>query len=267
MYFNRKMTTIVLIGAGMSLPFAAKADELNVSMGLGYAPDYVGSDDYILVPLPSFSYESPAITIRSNGLGLEADLIKSPQFGFGPIIRYDGGRNSLFTAQDPVIRRLGKVNGAIESGAFFEGSLPLTRSETEMPLTLVMRVSAVSRATRKSGGILFETSIGLVGSAGKWTVGSTVTSSLGTARYQNLYYGISAGDSQNSGLSQFHAGGGVRDVGLGVFATRSISERLTITPVAAYSRIVGDVADSPIVDARGSKDQFFAGISLGYRVF
>jgi len=44
----------------------------------------------------------------------------------------------------------------------------------------------------------------------------------------------------------------------------SFSENWHLSGGVVYTRLLGDAADSPVVDDRGSKDQIFAGLGIAY---
>ena len=46
--------------------------------------------------------------------------------------------------------------------------------------------------------------------------------------------------------------------------TGDLTHGLSIFGIGSYSRLVGDIADSPIVDNRGSASQWQAAIGLAY---
>jgi outer membrane protein len=56
----------------------------------------------------------------------------------------------------------------------------------------------------------------------------------------------------------------LRDIRVPLVAIFSFSEKWHVAGGVIYSRLLGDAADSPIVDNRGSEDQFFAGIGIAY---
>lgn len=45
--------------------------------------------------------------------------------------------------------------------------------------------------------------------------------------------------------------------------TYQMTERVQIGLVARYARLLGDAADSPIVDEEGDPNQFFGGLLVG----
>ena len=87
----------------------------------------------------------------------------------------------------------------------------------------------------------------------------TVTDS----NYQDAYFGIGT-QNASAGLPAFDAGGGVQSVGAAIGYIQQLSPRWGIYSYAKYDRLVGDPADSPVVAAFGSRDQFAGGIALTY---
>ena len=79
------------------------------------------------------------------------------------------------------------------------------------------------------------------------------------------YFGVSSAQSEKSGLSPFDAGGGFKNVGITLGLDYVFTDSIGIGGRAQYKRLVGDAADSPIVDDKGSADQFFSGLFLTYR--
>ena len=71
-------------------------------------------------------------------------------------------------------------------------------------------------------------------------------------------------DAGRSGLSQFSADGGLRDIRVPLMAIFSFSESWHLAGGVIYSRLLGDAADSPVTSDRGSKNQFFVGAGVAY---
>lgn len=241
----------------------APEEGLSFGFGIGVAPDAVGSNDYIPVPLPSVELRRGALRLRSNGLGLEATLAERNGFSAGVIARLDAGRNDLFDAEDVVVQQLTRVDSSLEAGGFMELSRPYSAMGGGL---LVARISAVRGLSGGHEGTLVEGSVGSLRSLGRyWTTGVFVTATAQDDRYADAYFGVSARDAAATGLRRFEARSGLRDVGLSAFAARQVSRRLSMTYTVAYSRLVSDAGQSPIVTERGSRDQLFGGVSLTWR--
>ncbi|MEM9057655.1 MAG: MipA/OmpV family protein, partial [Pseudomonadota bacterium] len=67
-------------------------------------------------------------------------------------------------------------------------------------------------------------------------------------------------DALRADLPVYDAGGGLRDIGVDAYSIVSFSERSGVFLRAAFNRLLGDFADSPIVDPEGSANQWFAGV-------
>ena len=76
------------------------------------------------------------------------------------------------------------------------------------------------------------------------------------------YFGIDAADAARSGLDQYSADEGFKDVSFGGAAYRLFDGGAS--RLAIYTRLIDDAADSPVVDDVGDENQFFAGALVNY---
>jgi outer membrane scaffolding protein for murein synthesis (MipA/OmpV family) len=96
-------------------------------------------------------------------------------------------------------------------------------------------------------------------------VALTATIDYASGEYMSTYFGIDAGDSARSGLKTYDADAGIKDVGLGVVLQYYPWDRVGFRALARYTRLVGDAADSPVVDDRGDENQVVGGLMVTYR--
>jgi outer membrane scaffolding protein for murein synthesis (MipA/OmpV family) len=90
--------------------------------------------------------------------------------------------------------------------------------------------------------------------------------SLATEDYFETYYGVTPNEAIASGLSPFEPdGGGLRSAGVGGAVTWHTTDKVTTSVFAEYRRLLGDAADSSLVEERGSPNQFLIGVSATYR--
>ena len=86
--------------------------------------------------------------------------------------------------------------------------------------------------------------------------------------YADYYYSISPAESLSSGLAIYEAEGGLKEWRLGLTALHAFSGDLThgwsVFTSGSYGHLVGDFADSPIVDNRGSASQWMAAVGVAY---
>jgi MipA family protein len=83
-------------------------------------------------------------------------------------------------------------------------------------------------------------------------------------RYQQAYFGVNARESAATGLPIYEPRGGLYAVAATAGALYQFTPRWGVTGYARYARIVEDAADSPVVEAFGSPNQFSAGLALTY---
>ncbi len=89
--------------------------------------------------------------------------------------------------------------------------------------------------------------------------------SFASADYFDAYYGVNATESENSGLSEYNPGSGLKSIGFGGAYDWKATENVTTSVFGEYSRLMGAAADSSLVRERGSANQFTFGVSASYR--
>jgi outer membrane scaffolding protein for murein synthesis (MipA/OmpV family) len=227
------------------------AREWALSIGLisGFAPDYEGSNDYSFGFGPNIS-ASWRNTIFYKGKTLGANLIREKNFKAGPILSFSSGRDE---DDNDKLKGLGDVDGSTEAGGFV--------SYRKRP----WRFRAEARQDIDSGheGALVE----LTGGSTLPFLNPLVFCEIGMTwasdDYMESFFGVNGQQSANSGLERHQADAGIKDINVSMTAGYAITNRWRIGGAVEYKRLLGDAADSPIVD---DKNQFLAGISLSYHM-
>ncbi|MEM7276795.1 MAG: MipA/OmpV family protein [Pseudomonadota bacterium] len=123
--------------------------------------------------------------------------------------------------------------------------------------------AAVAIATGDKGVVWF------VGGSRTWRTSSerlflTLRTDLSGSSQENQQtdFGITDSQSLASGFPVYTAGGGLKSLGLGLSAEYQLSDRWFLVATADFERLLGDVADSPIVF---DDNNIEAGISFLYR--
>jgi len=80
--------------------------------------------------------------------------------------------------------------------------------------------------------------------------------------FMDAFFSVNAQQAARSGFNAYDADAGIKDVYLGLNADIPLSQQWSLKMTGMYSRLIGDAADSPIVE---SEDQFFGGLGLTYR--
>lgn len=256
--------------AGSAMPSAdevADKDTLTIAGGVGYKPDYEGSDDYHLIPAAAVRGQYHGISFTTRATYLYVDVIKdSTKFGFdfGPIV---GARsNKRRHIHDDVVELLPKTKTAFEVGGFAGVSLHgLTNPYDTLALRLdvLHDVGNAHESTTFSPSLDFSTPLSI-----KTYASASIGAEFVSNKFADYYYSITPAGSLASGLPAFNAGGGMKNWKASLLLNQSITGNLlhglSIFGTAQYSRLVGDFRDSPIVSLRGSPNQWLLATGIAY---
>ena len=256
--------------AGPAMPSAeevADKDALTIAGGVGYRPDYEGSDDYHLIPAAAVRGKYHGISFTTRATYLYVDVIKdSAKFGFdfGPII---GARsNKRRHIHDDVVELLPKTKTAFEVGGFagvsFHG-LTNPYDTLALRLDVLHDVGNAHESTTFSPSLDFSTPLSI-----KTYASASIGAEFVSNKFADYYYSITPAGSLASGLPTFNAGGGMKNWKTSLLVNQSITGNLlhglSIFGTVQYSRLTGDFKRSPIVSLRGSPNQWLAAAGLAY---
>ena len=262
----RLATSSILVACLMAAP--AGAGELLDGSGLSLAalqvggfvvlaPKYEGSDEYevsgfpILAPSGFGIGDDGFIQFRGPD-DLRVRVLNFGGFEAGPLLGWRFDRDEDDSER---LWGLGDVDGG-----FVLGGYVAYRMGPLMPFVSyhhqvggddtggVLRFGAEARTTLAPG----------------LAVSATVGASYADEDYHDAYFSISPFQSAASaaGLAVYDAGAGIKDVYVGLTADVPVGADWTLKLSGRYARLVGDAADSPVVE---SEDQFYAGLGLTYR--
>ena len=255
---NRRSLLILLIvlfvacSIVVATSIALSAD-ISIGGGIGLVPDYEGSDDYELVPIPFVNviWEN-GMFFNLEGLTAKANLIPSNFWRLGLIANYRPKRSHV---ENDKVDRLENVEPALEVGPFagiqyknWNVSVEVTTDVAEgHDGTLFAVRSGYNWVTSENLTILFDAS-----------------ATYASNDYMASYFSIDLLDSLRSGLPQYHAAGGFKDINFRLGLAYGITDRWSARAIASYTRLVGDAEDSPAVDDVGDANQFFGGFVTIY---
>jgi outer membrane scaffolding protein for murein synthesis (MipA/OmpV family) len=80
--------------------------------------------------------------------------------------------------------------------------------------------------------------------------------------YMDAFFSVTDVQAGKSGLQEYDAESEIKDIYIGLNADVPLSDRWSLKLTGQYSRLLGDAADSPIVE---TENQFFGGLGLTYR--
>lgn len=226
--------------------------------GASLWPDYEGSDDYEpgAMPLLVVSYRD-LVFLSGPSLGANLLTMRGPGPGnvlqAGPLVRYGFGRDE---DDNDALRGLGDVDASVEIGGFVRYGMGDLSAE----------LKAFKDVADGHDGILAELTLGYRRQLGqRWHASAELAATWADDNYMQTFFGITAAQAQASGLRRFDAEAGFKDVGVSLGLNYAFTEHWFVGGRAGYTRLVGDAADSPLVDDEGSADQFNIGLMVGYR--
>jgi outer membrane protein len=228
-------------------------DRWRVGLGAGvlYSPDYLGSNDWRAIPLIAPEIRAPfdrAYLSFRDGLG--ATVLREGPFSLGLVLRPRFGRDQ---DDNEALQGMGDIGISGEGGAYLSYSDRewLIRGEVRQGFGGFSGLVADARLDR-----VFRPRQDLILSAGPRL-------SWGGSGFAETFFGVDPSQSQRSGYPVFKpndywfaavAGG----------ATFVVNERWSVIAFGEVGRILGQSADSPLVE-RGSPTQGVVGLTVAYR--
>jgi MipA family protein len=240
---------------------AEPGTKLSVTLGLGaaFAPDYEGSDDAAFVPLWNLRLGNlyhPETFVSITGPQLRSNLVPSDHWRFGVSGRYLPDYEDV---DDDKVQELRDVDKTILFGVTLGYDFVPGRQQD-----LALELDAQYDVAEGNGGILTPRLRWRHPLAQRLLFESTLQASWADEDYMENRFGISGGDAERSGLDSHDADEGFKNASVSGSLTYQLSQKLSLTGLAAFSRLLGDAEDSPIVDDQGSANQLLGGVLLNY---
>jgi outer membrane scaffolding protein for murein synthesis (MipA/OmpV family) len=248
------------LGSGGYKDAGAAPDEwaitgLKVGGILIVKPTYEGSDNYEVFGFPyifpTFA-GGPGFFSRIDAKGLDDirfKLIDRGGFVAGPLGGYNLGRDE---DDDDALDGLGNVDGGVVAGAFAGYRFGPVLLDVSFHNTFGDDGGYQIRFGAEAERPLSE----------RFLLTARVGATYADDDYMSNYFGVSLGQSLSSGLPEYDAEAGFKDVHVELGLKAELDAHWSARASVRYSRLIGDAADSPIVE---SEDQVMGLIGLSYR--
>ncbi|RTL72616.1 MAG: MipA/OmpV family protein [Hyphomicrobiales bacterium] len=223
-----------------------------IGAGVVVVPKFEGAKTYQAVPFP---FIAPSGLNQGTGFvqvrGLDdfrLRFFKSNGFEAGLVTGYRLGRDSSDSSK---LAGFNDINGGLVLGGyagyragplFFSASYhhQVTGDDTGGVVRLLAEhTSRLDRST---------------------TLTATVATNIASKDYMQTYFGVTP--AQAGLLPVYSASAGFKDVSASLTAAVELDPKWTLYMTGKYTRLVGDAADSPVID---TPNQFFAGAGLTYK--
>jgi outer membrane scaffolding protein for murein synthesis (MipA/OmpV family) len=213
-------------------------------------PKFEGAKHYEGEPSVIIDIRYRDIAFASDGEGIGVNLLHGRNYRAGVALAYDLGRDQH---DDPHLKGLGNIDTAPEAKLFAEYFL--------LP---VVFSAALHQGIGGHNGLLGELGayIPLPLFDQKLIIFTGPSLTLANGEYMRSYFGVSAKQAAATSFRQFSARGGFKSTGWGATAIYRIDDNWLIVSDFAYERLIGDAANSPIVE---TSSQFTANLNLAYR--
>ena len=245
-----------------------RSDTLTIAAGAAWNPDYEGSDDYHIIPAAAVRGRVGGMNFWSSATWLYLDVIGRPDSGIdfdaGPIVGLRFNRTGK--VKDDFVDALPERNTAIEVGGFAGVSwhgLTNPYDALSLRVDLLKDVGNAHESTLISPSLSFGTPLSRT-----FYVSASASAEWAGGGYADYYYSIDGPQAFLSTLPLYDADGGLKEWSLSLLANHSVTGDLTgglsVFATGSYTRLTGDFADAPIVDLRGSPNQWLAAAGLAY---
>ena len=230
------------------------------------APAWQGSRDMAFSVFPDIrlNYKDAVFASVQEGLGWNA--VNRDGWKIGPIARLRFGRQEstggspfLITGGSDALRGFGDVKLAGEFGGFVQYNVDRR----------VALRTEVRRGVGGHEGVVAEPSIRFSDRAGKFRYSLGLRSTFASAKYTQIYFGVTPQQGLAAGLAPFSTGSGLVSAGVSGALIRPLGNRGqhgALTLLTGYDRLGNVVADSTLIRQRGRRDQFTVGLAYGYRL-
>lgn len=216
-------------------------------------PKYKGSDQYDFSGLPFIDIKYKKIFFLNFREGLGVNVLYAPNFRAGISLNFYGSReaedsNNLQGLQD--------IDAGLDAGAF--GSVSLGRLSAKLKFR--QDISSNHKGLLLSGRLGYRLSL-----MRKLLTNINIRTTFANDNYMKSYFGITSAQSSSSGLREFKAGSGIKNVSGGANFIYPLDRHWSVISFLDYSRLLNDAASSPLVKDLGSNNQFLLGFGIGYK--
>lgn len=267
LFFSTAITAICLTNNAIAQQAKSKRqfqnDGWSVTAGVApvYSPVFEGASDYGLSIFPDIRVKYGDDFFASVPDGIGYNLINKNGWKAGPIAKIRFGRDEetggspfLITGDSDALQGLGEVDTAGELGGFVQYFAHNIRTRAEL-----------RQGFGGHEGIVGDLSINYVDNYGPLFYSFGPNATYANSDYINTYFGINNLQSINSGLANYSADSGINSYGISGSATMPINNKVAATLFSSYNRLGNEISNSPLVEERGSPNQFMVGLAFGYR--
>jgi MipA family protein len=256
-------------GNAMASEIVASGDVANtptvVGLGIAIIPDYIGSSDYKVAPLPyvKYTFSGSERYIKLAGAELTANLLNSSSFYLGPLVRYYSARDD--DVKDDVVKDMDKIDGGLSVGGFVAYEIKGEEPRNKLNFTFKFLTDVSSEYS----GYMMDLDVTLWRKvAPRWDAFVGAGTTYADDNYMDTYFGVNnnnRGSVPLADLPNFTAEKGIRDLRAQGGAIWYYDKNWLLGGLLRYQYLLNDAYNSPIVDKRGDPNQLGFALFAGFR--
>ena len=252
------LVLLATCGVSVLAPLQARAQEggqdgyrLELGAAALYRPEYKGSNDYEVAPLPyvSFRYSRGDRYVGFAGGLLRANIVPGGLFEFGPLVSFERGRDD--DIENLPVRRLGEIDDTLMAGVFISRDIDLGEDSG-----FQIGAEVLTDTGDANEGVMAKIEAGYHRRlADRWTVMLGASTTWADENYMQTYYGVTPAGALASGLTAYTADSGFENVELSAALRYRVNDDWSVLGRASYQRLLDNASDSPVVQRGGSENQ------------
>jgi outer membrane protein len=236
-----------------------RGTQWTIGLGAAAVPQYQGAEDYRAVPLWNIRAQNlyhPDTYAQLFATMFTSNLIAHSGFRLGPMAQFIPKRGNV---DNDRVDDLENVDPSVMLGATLGYDFKLGERRGIALEFLGRQDVANDNGFLGTAQATYRTPLGA-----SWFTTIGVETTYASSDYMQSYFGVDARNADQSGLDEYDADSGIKDVGANLSLGYAFSERWGVTGIGAYRRLVGDAEDSPITKD-GDENQWYGGFLVNYR--
>ena len=179
--------------------------KIGLGLGVGYRPDYLGSNDYKFMPLPVLDVLWKNTVQLSTKDCLKLYVLEQDSFKMGTSLNYKFKRKE---SENKALKGLGDLGSSVEAGIF----LQYQHNKIGFNFDARQDVSNGHQGFLSTAGINHTQFY----NNRKIIVNTSLSTTFADKTYMNNVFGINHTQANNSGYGLYKPNAGIRDVSLGL---------------------------------------------------
>jgi outer membrane scaffolding protein for murein synthesis (MipA/OmpV family) len=209
---------------------------LIVGAGAMYQPEYEGSGDFKVSPVPAIiiTYSD---WLRIDPRGVSVTVLEHNGFSLAGKVGYEMGRDE---DDGDRLKGLGDIDFAATVGAKAAYKWQALEFYAEVDQTIDGSESLIGKFGAEYTAPVTE----------RLLVSAGISATVANDKHMQSYFGVTAAQSAASGLREYEAEAGLKRVDFTASATYMLTENWLLRGETGLGVLVGDAADSPIVEEK-----------------